>query len=502
MNYYSICLVISLILTISYIYKWQNRYGIHFTLLYVFGSIANFGYWQIYESTQINQAILTNKIAYLGGCFLSLTLMMSLFSVCKINLSNRIRALLYGITIFVFGTSLTVGYSDIFYKDVHLELMDNGRYRMIKEYGFFHTIFYIMLISYLLMSFIAIIIAFKKKKEVSFKSLWLMFVVMFVNLLSFFGGRALFEDIELITISYIISEIAFLILTNRLVLYNIDKMVISSMLSEGELGIVSFDFNYNFLGCNDVAKKYYTPLDELLVDRPIDSTNLHLKTILFWLDEFKENNKFELIYQSDNKYYKVVVKYLYDNNKKRGYNLIFTDYTEEKHHEEEIIRISITDELTGLYNRRAYEKDITYIKNTNISPTFVIAAFDLNGLKKANDSLGHAAGDEIIKAAADCLKKSFKNIGKVYRTGGDEFTGLFYCTDEVLEQSMNNFDIIVSEWKGELVESMTISKGIASISEFPDYDIVQLEHEADKRMYADKDMYYIRTGLDRRTCRI
>lgn len=53
----------------------------------------------------------------------------------------------------------------------------------------------------------------------------------------------------------------------------------------------------------------------------------------------------------------------------------------------------------------------------------------MNGLKTVNDTKGHAAGDELIKGAADCLALSVGNKGKVYRTGGDEFMAVVHSDD-------------------------------------------------------------------------
>ena len=94
---------------------------------------------------------------------------------------------------------------------------------------------------------------------------------------------------------------------------------------------------------------------------------------------------------------------------------------EEKRREEHLIRISMTDELTRLYNRRCYEEDIAKYREEPLEDDFVLISIDVNGLKTANDNLGHAAGDELIKGAADCLASTVGNRGKAYRTGGDEF---------------------------------------------------------------------------------
>ncbi|MBR5705734.1 MAG: diguanylate cyclase, partial [Deltaproteobacteria bacterium] len=53
-----------------------------------------------------------------------------------------------------------------------------------------------------------------------------------------------------------------------------------------------------------------------------------------------------------------------------------------------------------------------------------VFSIDVNGLKTVNDSLGHDAGDELIRGAADCISAAFGQTGKCYRTGGDEFVVL------------------------------------------------------------------------------
>ena len=78
----------------------------------------------------------------------------------------------------------------------------------------------------------------------------------------------------------------------------------------------------------------------------------------------------------------------------------------EKYEKEKFRYTSNTDELTELtrcYNRRAYEEDINKL---DLTKEWVYVSMDINGLKNANDSFGHAAGDELIRAAADCMKNT------------------------------------------------------------------------------------------------
>lgn len=79
--------------------------------------------------------------------------------------------------------------------------------------------------------------------------------------------------------------------------------------------------------------------------------------------------------------------------------------------------------LFSLKNRRAHDAFVAELEKGAI-PFVCVISIDLNGLKTTNDEYGHAAGDELIFGAAECLSKAFEGIGNVYRMGGDEFEEL------------------------------------------------------------------------------
>lgn len=87
--------------------------------------------------------------------------------------------------------------------------------------------------------------------------------------------------------------------------------------------------------------------------------------------------------------------------------------------------LALTDYMTGLYNRTAFNEHTVEYKHIidSFSPLGIIQ-FDVNNLKKVNDTLGHEKGDMMIKAVADGLRYAFVHYEKEcssYRTGGDEF---------------------------------------------------------------------------------
>lgn len=170
----------------------------------------------------------------------------------------------------------------------------------------------------------------------------------------------------------------------------------------------------------------------------------------------------------------------------------------EKKHEEELIFHAQIDELTGLYNRRAYEYDLLHHSEAPAAPDFVYAEIDVNGLKAVNDKLGHAAGDELIRGAADCLKKAFSHYGRIYRTGGDEFVCMFFADETQLNSIIKKLDETMLSWSGTLVPNLSLSVGYVSGQEFPGKTAVHMAKIADQRMYQAKAAYYSRKGFDRR----
>ena len=159
---------------------------------------------------------------------------------------------------------------------------------------------------------------------------------------------------------------------------------------------------------------------------------------------------------------------------------------------------SFVDQTTQLLNRRAFEEKKSELAMSELKESFVYVTADLNGLKGVNDTLGHAAGDELIRGAADCLRAAFGAFGDIYRIGGDEFAAILYLTDAQREAAMAALDHASAEWSGQQIKGLSLSCGYASSREFPSENIGELMKISDERMYAAKEQYYRETGAERR----
>ena len=137
------------------------------------------------------------------------------------------------------------------------------------------------------------------------------------------------------------------------------------------------------------------------------------------------------------------------------------------------------DFLTGLLNRHSFVRDL----NNNIDKITALISMDLNGLKKINDTYGHAAGDEAILAAA----RSFTNVDgykiKVYRVGGDEFNAIVFGANqdhvEDIVKIMNNN-----------IKAEGYSASFGFVMNDKKYTVDELIKLSDVEMYSAKKEYY------------
>ena len=147
--------------------------------------------------------------------------------------------------------------------------------------------------------------------------------------------------------------------------------------------------------------------------------------------------------------------------------------------------LSSTDMLTGVKNRNSMNGFLSDIDSGKIrlSEPYSVVFADLNGLKWVNDTMGHKAGDKILKTAASILCKVFPEAD-VYRVGGDEFVVLAPGVDKA--ESQARAKRLYEE--ADKVENLHFAVGTALVGE--KVDVSTAMHLADERMFADKHLYY------------
>jgi len=156
----------------------------------------------------------------------------------------------------------------------------------------------------------------------------------------------------------------------------------------------------------------------------------------------------------------------------------------------ELENLSFTDPMTGLLNRRGFEKQfsLTLARSRRYGETGIIAYFDLDNLKEINDRLGHGAGDDLVKCCAHTLSHAVREIDTVGRLGGDEFCVLLVNTswqDGVRRMRTLQW-VLDSSGTVNRGEDIPLKVSMGYEPYGPQDTVTDLIHRADMAMYYNK----------------
>ena len=426
--FYGTIFAASLICAAIYIYMWHKHFDVNFTMIFTLVPIACLGYLRSSLARSLDEALLSQQIIYIGGSFLQLFIVFSIFNLCKINIPKWLRMLLFVVCAILYASVLTIGRLDLFYKKESLDYVEEKNL-LIRDYGFMHTFFYILVVFFFLAGIVAIVYSWFRKKDVPRRMLLLIVIPEVICVLDYLVFSKIFKSgLDLVSLGYLIAEVVYLLIAYRVNLYDVSNTVIDSYVQEQKLGYISFDFKYRYLGSNEVARELVPELADNAVDDMFGYKPSQRKMRHF-LESFKNNNENNtfvyIVHDKDNnagdaknetvndnndndRIYNVNVNYLYDGSRKRGYIITFTDDTANRRY------ISLLDSYNESLKQQVDEKTKHIVEmhdNLIMSLAMMVESRD-------NSTGGHikrtSAGvrilvEEIVKEGVIPLSQEFCN---------------------------------------------------------------------------------------------
>ena len=335
--FYLSLFIISFILSAVYVFAWNKHYDINITAIFIVVPIACLGYLGMALSKGLDSSLISQKIVYLGGCFLPFFITMGVLNLCEINISRFFRFFLFSIVSVIYSFVLMIGYNTLYYKSVvYVEGSSFGN--LVKTYGPLHYLFYVNLFIYLVFGLIVIVYCLIKKNQISNKILILLSLPEILCFIGFFINFIIGRKIDITPVTYVLAQIVYIFLIRRMSLYNVIENVIETMAQTGETGFISIDKRLNYLGSNQTARKIFPALENLRVDKSITKEESFKGNIVHWIGIFEKNNELKRnLYllkdvkdEENDKMYAVEINYLYDGVKKCGYQLFITDDTQNQ----------------------------------------------------------------------------------------------------------------------------------------------------------------------------
>ena len=225
---YGAIAMLSVLLLIGYLLI-EKKKEQNFIFLVSCVAIVNTGYFLLAAANSLRMAMFANGVSYFGAAYSMLAMLMIISEVCQIKKQRRAKILFTGISTAAFLLAASGDWLGLYYTSVGITSV-GGMTKLVKEYGPLHILYTVYLLSYVLLMVGIIWYAAKKKRLTSFKYTMLLFVAVLLNIGVWAVEQGFNEDFELLSVSYIVTEVILLLLYSMLRDYGIvqpDGQIIS-----------------------------------------------------------------------------------------------------------------------------------------------------------------------------------------------------------------------------------------------------------------------------------
>ncbi len=207
---YGVTALLSVSVFLVYIFGVRKK-SPWFMLLFISVLIVNIGYFSLAISKTLDEALLANRISYLGSVFLPMSILMIILEVTKTKYGKLLTGFLICVGVIVFLIAASPGYLDIYYKEVSL-ITVNGVAMLDKVYGPLHILYLFYLLIYFSTMIIFIIVkTFRRKIDSTVQTAVLIFSV-FINITVWLLEQFVKIDFEILSVSYVVTEVFLLLL--------------------------------------------------------------------------------------------------------------------------------------------------------------------------------------------------------------------------------------------------------------------------------------------------
>lgn len=318
----AICLAL---LAFTFEGKRVNYYILLMMLLIV---LANGGYLSIALSQNVREAVMANRISYLGGCFIPPMTLLLICAVCNYKIAVWKKALMYLSGIALYLMVLTIGSSSFYYSEIALSVYE-GATILKHSYGPGHKFFYIFLYGYVLIFAVLLVYTSVKKRAVSKKNLHALIGWLIVNVGLFTLGRFLNPAVEIMPLVYVADSLILLYMYRRGLAYNLEDNIMLSLGKRETAAYIMFDNSLNYLGCNSKAAELFPGLLSCIIDEPLRKELHETACIMQWLLRYQEEEHDEFEYEWNDRHYEGQIEKLWYRKKKNGYMLELRENTDK-----------------------------------------------------------------------------------------------------------------------------------------------------------------------------
>ncbi len=265
--------------------------------------ISNSGYFILSCSRNLQEAVLANALAYVGGVFLPLLIVYILIDYSDSKVPTWFSVVILLINIFVFVSTVLTDRFPYFYAGLKFD--PSSPSPLIKEPGQIYYIRYIILAVEVGLAAFFTILTYLGKRSASFRLMVTYAGSLFGVMLVYLGSRFFGLKYEIIPFFYLICTLILDYVVARSTIYNVNLSVQEKINELSTFGYIVFDRKYNYVGSNSVSEKFFPEIANARIDSKIIAKDYALKDLLKWVA--KCASEVENSDKKQNKYKKSIV---------------------------------------------------------------------------------------------------------------------------------------------------------------------------------------------------
>lgn len=486
----------SIVLFSFLVYKKRSIRAAYITFLSIAVSFYLIGNYIEISNASILAASVGLVVRFIAIPFIPTLWLLSVREFCGVPFKGRVIALLIVIPTIAAYLAINWEHSDVFFKSVHylnddhignLYITPGPLYRLFLAYSYAINLWGIM----------TLIRSFREgtKKVKQQTRLFLASALLPVFTVGTYIVKIHGYNVDVTPYGLLISLTFFVFALFKFGVLNLSYLVKEKAIDNIQEGLILFDHEGLYLESNSAAQNIIPSLRRMKIGMNlVEAEGLPFGPSIFELEHKEDEpaHEFSVENEGESKTYSISTSRIYHDKKVVGYSIVLNNITLFKSMLSSFKEKSITDPLTGVYNRAfLFEKGEASFENFKYSKEwFSVIMLDIDFFKKVNDTHGHVYGDYVLKALAAICTAHLRKSDLLARYGGEEFCVLLFSSS--LEHAHTKAELLrhkISEYtfnNDGISIQLTASFGVASITE-KDASFLDIVKRADANLYKAKE---------------
>lgn len=497
LNLISIYLFAAVIMSIYLAAYVQSRSGSSYTRTMLFLCLAvsfyMYGYASEINAPTFDRAQFWNRFQYLGIPFVSaLWLTISLmYTGYFYPLKRWLLALIYAVPVVSLLLRFTNHWHHLYFAALSYRVYDD-RILLVKDIGFWMYVQMAHSMTMVFISFTLFILSFAKHKYEEQAKIHLMLVASFFSvaglIVTIINPRN--TNIDFMVIFLPVTCIMIIIAVLKYDFLEVKTMARNMVFENSGDAMLLLNHHRKIVDYNMAASEFFAELGYEIRESRLDEILLDEPDMVGYIDSDAPKS-FDITVAGEQRYFEVISEPI-DNDQGIPYGWLKTlrDVTEHYKLNDHLKQQAMTDELSGLLNRREFMGRGRELFESNTTDRIHLLMMDLDHFKNINDTFGHMVGDQVIMAFGRILRNSFREEDVIGRLGGEEFAVLLaditsaeaYRKAEDLRKKVSDYD----QREGDQDIRVTVSIGLAKNDEAI-HSLDDLLSRADQAMYMSKE---------------